>query len=158
MSATTLEQLAGLEQICFPSPWSLLQLESSIMSTHSRTFLIEDAATGPYRLASLSKPAGTISGYALATILPADHTVELLRSAVLPEQHRRGQAQSLLTGLVRDCSQEIGAPFQILVEVSENNGAARSFYEQAGFAALHRRRNYYADGQDAIILRLPCPG
>jgi ribosomal-protein-alanine N-acetyltransferase len=39
------------------------------------------------------------------------------------------------------------------LEVSETNEAARALYAGAGFAVSGRRRGYYADGSDALVLR-----
>jgi ribosomal-protein-alanine N-acetyltransferase len=41
----------------------------------------------------------------------------------------------------------------MFLEVAERNGAARALYAAAGFAAAGRRRRYYPDGADALVLR-----
>jgi ribosomal-protein-alanine N-acetyltransferase len=41
----------------------------------------------------------------------------------------------------------------MFLEVSEANGAARALYAAAGFEEAGRRRRYYADGSDALVLR-----
>jgi ribosomal-protein-alanine N-acetyltransferase len=41
---------------------------------------------------------------------------------------------------------------QIFLEVSDRNGAARALYAAAGFEAVGRRRQYYTDGADALVL------
>jgi ribosomal protein S18 acetylase RimI-like enzyme len=43
----------------------------------------------------------------------------------------------------------------MLLEVSASNQAARALYESLGFSKAGRRRRYYADGADALILLLP---
>jgi ribosomal-protein-alanine N-acetyltransferase len=41
----------------------------------------------------------------------------------------------------------------MFLEVAEANAAARALYAAAGFAEVGRRRRYYADGGDALVLR-----
>jgi ribosomal-protein-alanine N-acetyltransferase len=41
----------------------------------------------------------------------------------------------------------------MFLEVSERYAAARGLYATAGFAEAGRRRRYYADGADALVLR-----
>jgi ribosomal-protein-alanine N-acetyltransferase len=40
----------------------------------------------------------------------------------------------------------------MFLEVSTTNTAARALYGQAGFAQVGLRRQYYADGSDALVL------
>ena len=42
----------------------------------------------------------------------------------------------------------------ITLEVRVSNTAARQFYRSYGFAEAYRRRAYYQDGQDALVLVL----
>jgi ribosomal protein S18 acetylase RimI-like enzyme len=40
----------------------------------------------------------------------------------------------------------------MLLEVSTENTAALGFYERARFVGISRRRGYYRDGSDALVL------
>jgi ribosomal-protein-alanine N-acetyltransferase len=42
----------------------------------------------------------------------------------------------------------------IHLEVAANNSAARGFYGSLGFAQAGMRKNYYGNGQDAVLLSL----
>jgi ribosomal-protein-alanine N-acetyltransferase len=42
----------------------------------------------------------------------------------------------------------------VFLEVALSNTAARAAYDRAGFQAVGRRRAYYADASDALVLRL----
>ncbi len=80
---------------------------------------------------------------------------ELLLLAVLPERRRRGVGRSLLQDfLVRARNEEVS---QVHLEVRDGNPAV-AMYDESGFAAVGRRRNYYhsLDGtrHDAITLAL----
>lgn len=41
------------------------------------------------------------------------------------------------------------------LEVADRNGAARALYARAGYVPAGRRRGYYRDGDDALVLRKP---
>ena len=77
---------------------------------------------------------------------------ELLTLAVTPEARRRGVARALLADA---CSEARARHARaLLLEVAVGNVAALALYRQAGFVEVGRRARYYADGSDALILRL----
>ena len=41
---------------------------------------------------------------------------------------------------------------RLILEVSAGNDAARALYRGAGFTEIGRRRAYYPDGSDALVL------
>jgi ribosomal-protein-alanine N-acetyltransferase len=43
------------------------------------------------------------------------------------------------------------------LEVAASNAGAYAFYGSLGFTQTGRRRNYYGDGTDALLLSLPIP-
>ena len=45
----------------------------------------------------------------------------------------------------------------LFLEVSEANAPARALYARAGAADVGRRRRYYTDGTDALVLRITPP-
>jgi ribosomal-protein-alanine N-acetyltransferase len=77
---------------------------------------------------------------------------EILTLAVAPAARRQGRALALLRAAAAR-ARAAGAR-AIFLEVSVNNTAARTFYATAGFAEVGRRRRYYADASDALVLRL----
>lgn len=77
---------------------------------------------------------------------------EILTLAVLPEQRRQGLARTLLAEAIRQCAAH-GAT-TLFLEVATRNAAARALYAGLGFQEVGRRRGYYADGDDALTLRL----
>jgi ribosomal-protein-alanine N-acetyltransferase len=100
----------------------------------------------------LLDPSG---GMALARM--AADEAELLTLAVAPQVRRRGIGGRLLVAIVEQMA-KAGAG-TLFLEVSEANRAARALYETAGFRQMGRRRRYYPDGTDALVLRarlIPC--
>lgn len=45
----------------------------------------------------------------------------------------------------------------LFLEVASRNHEARAFYTAFGFVETGRRHRYYEDGDDAILMCLPCP-
>lgn len=76
---------------------------------------------------------------------------EILMLAVLPEARRLGLGRALLDAAVQHAAAR-GAS-ALFLEVACGNAAARALYAGAGFAEVGRRRAYYPDGGDALVLR-----
>ena len=76
---------------------------------------------------------------------------EILTLAVHPDARRQGLGRVLLAAAGRIAASH-GARAMFL-EVALRNTAARALYGEAGFAEVGRRRRYYADGDDALVMR-----
>lgn len=98
-----------------------------------------------------------VRGGMLLGRLAADEA-EVLTLGVAPEARRDGVA----TGLLRAARQESRArgAAALFLEVAIGNAAALALYRGEGFVEVGRRRRYYADASDALVLRmnLLCPG
>ena len=77
---------------------------------------------------------------------------EILTFAVHPAARRAGIGTALLDAAI-GIAAAAGATTMFL-EVSAHNHAARALYAAAGFLPAGLRPRYYADGSDALILRL----
>lgn len=139
--------LARLQAECFPDPWG---------------------ADGVARTASLSGTFGLIVrvtaagkraavGFALARVV-ADEA-ELLTIGVLPAWRGQGLAGRLLGGMLARAA-ALGAS-RMLLEVAEDNAAARALYARCNFSIVGRRPGYYRHPPrlpvDALILRWSRP-
>jgi [ribosomal protein S18]-alanine N-acetyltransferase len=111
--------------------------------------LVADALAG--RTALLAEVDGVIAGYAVLAV--AGEVADLERIAVLAPHRRSGLATALLNA-TRARARAAGAA-RLLLEVSESNRGARAFYATRGSVELDRRRRYYRDGSDALVLQLP---
>ncbi len=77
---------------------------------------------------------------------------EVLTLATSPDSRRRGLARALMEMGLEACRHHrIRSQF---LEVSTENLSARRLYEALGFVEAGRRRRYYTDGSDALILRI----
>ncbi len=88
-------------------------------------------------------------GFALARV--AADEAEILTLAVVPAHRRQGLGAALLAEAMA-CAVARGASAMFL-EVSAGNAPARALYGAAGFVEVGRRRRYYPDGSDALVLR-----
>jgi ribosomal-protein-alanine N-acetyltransferase len=81
----------------------------------------------------------------------AGDEAEVLTLAVIPEIRRQGVGTRLLDAAMSLAGSR-GAR-AVFLEVSTGNAAAIDLYARAGFIPVGRRRRYYADGTDALVLR-----
>ncbi len=88
-------------------------------------------------------------GFILARV--AADEAEILTLAVHPNRQRDGLGAALLQAALHRAA-EAGA-VAMLLEVAEPNLAARGLYAQFGFIEVGRRKRYYANGTDALVLR-----
>jgi ribosomal-protein-alanine N-acetyltransferase len=89
------------------------------------------------------------AGFVLARA--AGGEAEVLTLAVLPAARRRGTGGRLLAAALAGAAARGAAA--MFLEVAAGNAAARALYGGLGFAEVGRRRRYYPDGSDALVLR-----
>jgi [ribosomal protein S18]-alanine N-acetyltransferase len=87
----------------------------------------------------------------LALLRVTADEAEVLTIGVIPARRRQGIARALLVESMHQ-ARALGVR-AIFLEVGVWNRAARALYEAAGFKEVGRRRQYYANGEDALILR-----
>lgn len=71
-------------------------------------------------------------------------SLDIFEIAVDKNFRKKGIASKLLN--------RINDERKILLEVSEKNKIAINLYEKNGFKMISRRKNYYLDGSDAIVM------
>lgn len=75
---------------------------------------------------------------------------EILNVGILPKFTRRGVGTALLSHVLAWTRENGGE--EISLEVAADNKAAIGLYEKAGFLPVGRRKKFYSDGQDALIM------
>lgn len=93
---------------------------------------------------------GVLALIAPAALLIAQRVgdeAEILTVAVHPDARRQGQGAALMAALIQAAP---GA--RLFLDVAADNAAAIALYQRFGFVALRRRRAYYANGADAIVM------
>jgi len=128
------EELAALHAEAFvrPRPWSAAEFAGVV------------AGPGAFLL---TERGGFLVGRALAG------EAELLTLAVPEAVRRLGIGARLLTAF--EAAARARGAAEAFLEVASDNAPALALYACAGWAEAGRRRDYYAPGVDALILRKP---
>ena len=79
---------------------------------------------------------------------------ELHLIATLPEYRRQGWANHLIQHMIALAQTEKIA--RIVLEVRQHNIAAQQLYLSNGFTQIAVRKQYYKDGEDALIMEKLC--
>ena len=128
--------VAELERICFADPWQERSISDGL-ADEKWVFLV--AETG-----------GEVIGYGIAWVVAGEG--EIARVGVAPQLRGGGAGLELTQALIRECTARGAA--KLFLEVRGSNVAARTVYSRAGFTIAGRRKSYYADGEDAIVMQL----
>jgi ribosomal-protein-alanine N-acetyltransferase len=129
-----LSAILDIEQVSFPAPWTRAAFLHELHSPHSRLLAAEWQ--------------GQVIGY-LCCWLVADE-VHILDIAVHPDQRRHGVGKLLLDHALAEARRS-GARSANL-EVPRSNLPAITLYRGCGFHEVAVRRQYYANGEDALLM------
>ncbi|NLB64086.1 MAG: GNAT family N-acetyltransferase [Fibrobacter sp.] len=128
-----------------------IQSELKLQNWSYKNFLAEINATKSSLCWVAEDFFGRIIGYMIAQI--QYDQVELLSIMVKPSFQRRGVAFALLKKLEKMVSLLVTHPFQgLYLEVSVLNQKALGFYKKNGFVKMGMRKNYYAQGDHALLM------
>ena len=89
-----------------------------------------------------------IAGY--ASLLLLDTEAELLRIAVRKRYRKKGYGKALMSAIIGLCEDK--GFEKLYLEVKDSNEPAMSLYKAFGFCEVARRKEYYKDGADAVIM------
>lgn len=145
LSAPTDNHLAAmvaLDQQCLGGLWSIDGYRREIDSPNSIVQLLQTDAA-----AADGESAALIGMGCCWAILDEAHITVL---AIAPAYQRQGLGQYLLLALLQAAQQR--QLKQATLEVRATNEAALGLYRAFNFQTLGRRRRYYQDGEDALIL------
>jgi ribosomal-protein-alanine N-acetyltransferase len=135
MSEADLDQVLAIENRSFPSPWSGQHFRDELSSPHS------------FPLSAFAA-SGRLVGY-ICPMLVLDEG-HILDVAVDPDFRGHGVGRLLVERVLADC-RDNGASF-VSLEVRPSNLSAIALYEAIGFVECGRRKRYYQDGEDALLL------
>lgn len=133
-----LDIVAALERECFNQPWT--------------TQTLADALADERYVVLLAQEDKKICGFALGWSIGEE--AELARVGVLPHWRNRLFGEQM-TRAICEVFRTRGAE-SVFLEVREDNTPARRLYSKCGFIEIGRRRNYYDDGQTAVVMRFEC--
>ena len=137
MVAADLPQVMELERLAFPNPWTpglfLHELKLSFSRLH---------------LARRGDDHGRLLGYVCWWIVGDE--VHILNLAVHPDARRGGTGRALVQRVLDDAATHQAV--SVSLEVGHHNAAASALYRAMGFTEIGLRRNYYGQGEDAVIM------
>ena len=134
VGAESSELLSTLHHASFSQGWSAPDISSMFEIKGTRSFIAEIA--------------NEAAGFALIRSI-ADQT-ELLIIATLPSRRKMNVATQLLKKSFA-AAQHADAE-KIFLEVAHSNQSAQKLYIKLGFTEIGRRKSYYADGDDAVLM------
>jgi [ribosomal protein S18]-alanine N-acetyltransferase len=141
MSVEHLDAVLAIEHISFSRPWT------------ARHFLdeIESRFAGPLVAVGLR---GEVVGYLCPQVVV--DAGEILDVAVDPAARGKGVGRLLVATALAWCRRQ-GAE-HVGLEVRVGNVEAIRLYQSFGFAEVGRRKRYYDDGEDAVVMEYTFTG
>lgn len=130
-----LEEIAALEEISFPSPWKRAYFAGELQ------------ANGRFCVVAVGDDERVV-GYVFAMHYLDE--MHINKIATHPEV-RRGGIATVLMAACRGFAVSHGVRTMSL-EVRESNLAAQTFYRKLHFHPVYTRRNYYPDGEAAVVM------
>lgn len=135
MTATDLEEVLAIENDSFPHPWNRDHFLDELKSVHAFPLVALD-------------PGKRIIGYICPRLILDEG--QILNVAVLRAFRGQSIGRILLERVLADCRERGGST--VSLEVRPSNHAAIALYQGLGFVATGIRRNYYENGEDAILM------
>ena len=123
-----------IEEESFPAPWR-------------REFFAAELL-GDRRFCLVAKKNGVVIGYVFAMWLFDE--MHINKIAVTASERRQGLAEELMARCFAFAA--ANGISSIALEVRKSNDGAQAFYRHLGFVAEHVRRNYYPDGEAAVVM------
>jgi [ribosomal protein S18]-alanine N-acetyltransferase len=136
LTADWLDRVVALDRICLGQLWSAAQYQREFESPNSDILILIDV------------DAQAILAYGCVWAIVDEAHITIL--AVHPDYRHQGFGQLLLWGLLRSAVDRELA--RATLEVRVDNAAALQLYEKFGFKVAGRRKKYYDNIDDALIL------
>ncbi len=138
-----LDAISALERTVFGlQAWSPRSVEQELR------------AVSPDRVVVVAVTAEQVVGHAVLSV--AGESSDLRRIAVADDFQRQGVATQLMVVLLARARGQ--GCRRVLLEVAEGNMSALLLYRRHGFSEISRRRRYYEDGGDALVMQLHLGG
>jgi len=135
MTAEDLDQVLAIEQKSFPHPWLRQHFMDELNSPHAFPLSAFDSA-------------GRLLGYICPMqLLDEGHILDV---AVDPDIRGAGVGRLLVQKVIDECRSNNGS--FVSLEVRESNLSAIGLYRKMGFVEVGRRKRYYENGEDALMM------
>ena len=136
-----LDEVVRIESESFPVPWRREFFASELVEAHRyiRVLARDDGGTP------------RVGGYLFAVSLYEEFHVNKIATDL--RLRKQGYGRILIEDALARA--RAMASTAVTLEVRVSNAAARQFYRSYGFREAYKRRAYYQDGEDALVLVLP---
>lgn len=136
-----LDEVVRIEAESFPVPWRREFFASELVEAHRyiRVLARDDGGTP------------RVGGYLFAVSLYEEFHVNKIATDL--RLRKQGYGRILIEDALARA--RAMASTAVTLEVRVSNEAARQFYRSYGFREAYKRRAYYQDGEDALVLVLP---
>jgi ribosomal-protein-alanine N-acetyltransferase len=151
--------IVEVERLAFDNPWSLDAFQRELSLPFSRLNVATQASAPAARAATKTadRTPAPVAGHDAGLIgflcrwLVVDEC-HILNVAVHPQMRRQGIGKRLMQHALAEARAKDA--HVITLEVRRSNLAARSLYRKLEFQERRLRRNYYGQGEDAIVMEL----
>lgn len=154
LAPDALSEIAQLDQRCFGGLWSLAGYERELASPNSDLLVLKLDNKIPGAFSSRDQQAPrlgtTLLGVGCCWAILDEAHITLL--GITPQFQGQGLGQWLLLQLLW-VARDRNLP-RATLEVRASNVPALSLYKKFGFQIVGRRKRYYDNGEDALILWL----
>jgi ribosomal-protein-alanine N-acetyltransferase len=148
MAVADLDAIMQLERACFKDPWTRHMYLVDLTENELATYLVVRL---PIPDLGSSIAEGQILAYGGFWLMADEAHIATIASH--PDWRGCGLGLHLMLELL-DAAIARGARCSTL-EVRVNNSQARQLYEKLGYEVMGRRRRYYRDGEDGLIMTTP---
>ena len=126
-------QVYNIEKILFSDPWSMNSFVDDLKGNQfSYSFIIEND--------------NEVVGYSVCWYYLNE--LHIGNFAIHPDYQRKGLGKFFLKNIFKKFNKYHIA----YLEVRENNLAAINLYSKFGFKEMYRRKKYYSNGEDAMVM------
>ncbi len=138
--AEDLPAVLQIEQLCYQRPWTLA--------------LFQQELDNPVAHLELLYAHDELAGYLSYWLIAGE--MQILNVATAPAWRRQGGAARLVEHCLQQCRRQ--GLERAWLEVRKSNRAAISLYQRLGFVIVDKRKQYYRDGEDALLMVLEVSG
>ena len=134
LSEATAEDLTRI--VKFSNRYTLRELERMLNLPFGRVFILK----------------GEKESFGFAVVWDIKPEAEIHWIEIFPPFRGKGWGKLLLEEILKKLKRE--GVERLLLEVSQKNNIALRLYEKVGFKKVGRRKSYYPDGEDALLMEL----
>lgn len=134
-----LKQILLIESQSYPEPWKLTHFQEELKKPYTRALVLTD-----------DESDSIVIGYIVYWIQAEG--ISLLNVTVDPKWRGFGFGKKLMQMMISEAVKEDIS--RIILEVRESNKNAIELYGNIGFKITHTRKNFYSNGETALVMEL----